>query len=279
MNEASKHSGGSLQQVDTKVKVLAAEKDSKSCDNICWHNTFQVDQQVGGEQMKQLMDVTTYASLARLENDWLDPITMPLTAQDIYCMQLLHCYDVVSGRESPFNHCFDAEDWAGFEYLRDTKYHFSEGYGAKNSGLYSVPWMNAAVRVLSGLDGQTGASLPLRVGFTHREEVLYLCCLLGICYEKDWQPSLKRVDADRQWRVSLLAPYLGHVGIETYVGSSKQERLRIIVNGEVRPAFFGNVEPDEDGGYDMSEVDAWTQRKVQEWEKFEGGALKFLDEE
>ena len=73
--------------------------------------------------------------------------------------------------------------------------------------------------------------------------------------------------------------YLGHVGIETYVGNSKQKRLRVIVNGEVRPAFFGNVEQDEDGGYDMNEVHAWTQQRVQEWEQTEGGSLHFLDEE
>lgn len=238
-----------------------------------------MDQEAGSQQMKQLMNLTTSASLARLENDWLGSTTTPLTAQDIYCMQLLHCYDVVSGRESPFNHCFHSEDWEGFEYLRDTKYHFSEGYGARNSGLYSVPWTAAAVRVLSRISDQKGTGLPLRVGFTHREEILYLCCLLGICYEKDWQPRLERVDVNRQWRVSLLAPYLGHVGIETYVGSLNQERLRIIVNGEVKPAFFGNIEQDEDGGYDMNEVDVWTQHKVQEWEKIEGGVLQFFDKE
>ena len=165
--------------------------------------------EAGNDQMKQLMNSTTCATLARLENDWLDPATIPLTAQDIYSMQLLHCYDVVSGRESMFNHCFDAEDWAGFEYLRDTKYHFSEGYGAKNSGLYSVPWMDAAVMIFHRLSGQMGTGLPPRIGFTHREEVPYLCCLLGICHEKDWQPSLKWVDANRQWRVSLLAPIWG----------------------------------------------------------------------
>lgn len=278
-NKAPRSCESSLRQVDTKVKVLAVDKDDKSCENLCWHNAFHVDQEAGSEQMKQLMSLTTSASLSRLENDWLGPTATPLTGQDIYCMQLLHCYDIVSGRKSHFDHCFDAEDWAGFEYLRDTKYHFSEGYGAKNGGIYSVPWMDAAMRVLFRISRQKGASLPLRVGFTHREEVLYLCCLLGICYEKDWQPSLKRVDANRQWRVSLLAPYLGHVGIETYVGNSKQERLRIIVNGEVRPAFFGHVEQDEDGGYDMNEVNTWTQRRLQEWEHIEGGILQFLDEE
>jgi hypothetical protein len=45
-------------------------------------------------------------------------------------MQLLHCYDVVAHRPTLFNDCFEPDDWAGFEYLRDVKYHFSEGYGA-----------------------------------------------------------------------------------------------------------------------------------------------------
>lgn len=157
-------------------------------------------------------------------------------------MQLPHCYDVVSGRESPFNHVFDTGDWASFEHLQDTKCHFSEGYGAKNSGLYSVPWTDAALRVLSRLNGRHGAGLPLQIGFTHLGKVLYLCCLLGICYEKDWQPSVKRVDAYRQWRVALLAPCLGHVGIEKYVGNSEQERLRIIVNVASSIRTIGRLE-------------------------------------
>ena len=222
--------------------MLAPKKGDKSCEDLCWHNAFEVDQEAGSEQTKQLMNSTTYVSLARLENDWLDPRTIPLTAQDIYCMQLLHCYDVISGTESPFNHLFDTEDWAGFEYLRDTKYHFSEGYGPKNSGLHSVSRMDDTLRVLSRLDGRKEAGLPLRSGFTHREEVLYLCCLLGICYEKDWQPSVKRVDAYRQWRVALLAPCLGHVGIEKYVGNSEQERLRIIVNVASSIRTIGRLE-------------------------------------
>ena len=55
--------------------------------------------------------------------------------------------------------------------------------------------------------------------------------------------------------------------------------MTIIVNDEVRPAFWGNVEQDEDGGFDTKEVDAWTQQRVQEWEKIGGGILQFLMEE
>ena len=260
--------------MDTRVKVLTAENGDKSCDNLCWHKAFSVDQEAGHDQMIQLMNVTAQPALERLSDAWLE--ACPLTVQDIYSMQLLHCYDIVSGRESPFQLCFDDSDWVAFEYLRDTKTYFSEGYGSSKSSIYAIPWTNAAMRTLSQTR-QSDHDLPLRVAFTHREEVLYLCCLLGICFEKDWRPSLDSVDENRQWRVSLLAPYLGHVGIETYIGNSMRERLRIIINGEVRPAFFGKLRQDEDGGYEIHEVDAWTQQKVQRWEDLEGGSLSFLD--
>ena len=42
------------------------------------------------------------------------------------------------------------------------------------------------------------------------------------------------LDVGGQWRVAPLASCLGHVGMETYVGSCKQGRLSIIVDGEVR---------------------------------------------
>ena len=274
VTEEAKYPPDKLRQVDTQVKVLTAENGDKSCDNLCWHKAFSVDQEAGHDQMIQLMNVTAQPALERLSDAWLE--ARPLTVQDIYSMQLLHCYDIVSGRESLFQLCFDASDWVAFEYLRDTKTYFSEGYGSSKSSIYAIPWMDAAMRTLSQAR-QSDHDLPLRVGFTHREEVIYLCCLLGICFEKDWRPSLDSVDENRQWRVSLLAPYLGHVGIETYIENSVQERLRIIVNGEVRPAFFGKLRQDEDGGYDIHEVDAWTQQKVQRWKDLEGGSLTFLD--
>jgi hypothetical protein len=57
--------------------------------------------------------------------------------------------------------------------------------------------MRAAMTALRASPHSRISELPLRIGFTHREELLYFCCLLGINFKKDWEPSLERVDEDR----------------------------------------------------------------------------------
>lgn len=220
------------------------------------------------------MQVTTRSAYERLKRDWIGPV--PLQAKDIYSMQLLHCYDAVAQRPSPFNGCFQQDDWAGFEYLRDVKYHFSEGYGTKTPGFYAIPWVRAAITALRRPRSRR-PDLPLQLAFTHREEVLYLCCLLGVNFKKGWEPSLEKVDEDRRWRVSHLAPYLGHVGMETYSSRDSQNlRVRLIVNGNVSPAFFGAVEQDSDGGYDLNWVDQWTETRFRAWQIFNSSRITFI---
>lgn len=253
-----------IPRIDCQVRVLNSEDSLGTCKNLSWHTALCVDQQAGTKEMRQLMKVTTSEVQGRLKGDWVAADTFG--AEDVYAMQLLHCYDVVSGRQSAFNNLFTLEDWVAFEYLRDTKYYFSEGYGG-DVGQYALPWLTAALGRLSRNEVTEG-NFPLHVSFTHREEVLYLCCLLGIGYEEGWAPNLDRVDESRRWRVSLLAPYLGHVGVETY-DAAGGKRLRIIVNGNVMPAFWGRFEQDLDGGYDFTEVAAWALEMPRKWEGFE----------
>ena len=154
---------------------------------------------------------------------------------------------------SPFGQLFQEDDWAGFEYLRDVKYFYCEGYGRDNVHLLAVPFLEAAISSLS--TNIPAGQFPLKIGFTHREGLLYLCCLLGISYRKGWIPPLSQVEHDRGWRVADLAPYLGHIGIESYGREAGEGvHIRIIVSGEVRPAFRGRLETDDEGGYHMGAV-------------------------
>ena len=224
-----------------------------------------MDQQAGSQEMQQLMKVTTRNALQRFRCDWSS--SQDFGAEDVYAIQLLHCYDVVSGRRSPFETWFTPADWTGFEYLRDTKYHYSEGYGS-DTWKIAVPWLVAVVHSLkSGPDHPS--TFPLHVSFTHREEVLYLCCLLGIGYKEGWRPDLTRIDTGRSWSVSKLAPYLGHVGFEKYQIKSGEDRLRVVVNGRVTEAFLGRFEKDLDGGYDFHAIVSWATSLPQTWEGFE----------
>ena len=216
------------------------------------------------------MEETTCAARDRLQPFW--PVR--LTPSDIYSMQLLHCYDICSGRVSPWmapQELFTSDDWQGFEYLRDGNYYFSEGPGAVSpTGRLALPWLLSALDFLQRQaidsmrrDASTIADVsPLRVHFTHCEEILYLCTLLGIgCYSDErnlnsnhvitrpWTPKMWATDrhTDRPWHVSLMACYLGHIGVEMLGNESGENsrntsaanagaadaRIRFILNGDV----------------------------------------------
>ena len=179
---------------------------------------------------------------------------------------------------SPFAELFDKEDWLGFEYMRDVKYHYSEGYGAAHPGEYATPWLDAAMRLLRKTSGSEllNGRLPLWIGFTHREEILYLAVLLGLAFDGPEAPRLDRRDENRSWKVTLLAPYLGHIGIEAFRDLSGQQRVRVVVNGEVVPAFKGEIPQDRDGGYAVSMVQEWVQPRIEKWDSYNGGRIEFL---
>ena len=194
-------------------------------------------------------------------------------------MQLLYCYDLVGGKASPFADLFYKEDWLGFEYMRDVKYHYSEGYGAAHPGKYATPWLDAATRLVGKspnsepLEGR----LPLWIAFTHREEILYLAVLLGLAYDGPDAPRTDQLDQNRNWRVALLAPYLGHIGLEKFRALDGEHKMRVVVNGEVVPAFRGQLQQDSDGGYGIAEVREWVQSRIEEWDAYKGGRITFLD--
>ena len=194
-------------------------------------------------------------------------------------MQLLCCYDPVAGKSSPFNELFDRDDWLGFEYMRDIKYHYSEGYGADHTGEYATPWLDAAMRLSQkpiSSQLQKGR-LPLWVAFTHREEILYLAVLLGLAYDGPEAPKMDRLETERSWRVTSLSPYLGHIGLERFRSLDGQHRMRIVVNGEVVSGFKGEILQDRDGGYDIRQVQEWVQQRIDKWDAYKGGRLTFLD--
>ena len=52
-------------------------------------------------------------------------------------------------------------------------------------------------------------------------------------------PRTDRIDKDRRWRVSSLAPHLGHMGLEFFRTVESVPRVRIIINGESRSCIPG----------------------------------------
>lgn len=99
------------------------------CDNLCWHkNCEEIDQTAGQQEADRFLLVYTRPILEKLRR--LGHEAANFTPKDIYAMQLLCCYDLVADKASPFTALCDNEDWLGFEYMRDIKYPYSEGYGA-----------------------------------------------------------------------------------------------------------------------------------------------------
>lgn len=104
---------------------------------------------------------------------------------------------------------------------------------AAHPGEYATPWLSAATRLLQnnsfGSESLYGR-LPLWIGFAHREEITYLAVLLGLAYDGPNPPRTDRVDEERSWRVTLLVPYLGHIGLERFGTIHAQRRIRVVVN-------------------------------------------------
>ena len=267
------------------------------CTNLLWHTCYEdIDQTAGQNWMNTLMTKLTSTTCTRLSPYCNTGFV--LEPRDIYSMQLLHCYDTVSGRESPWmlpgTELFTEHEWQVFEFLRDGKYWFSEGYGAATpTWLYALPWFVGVMDFLKEVGESNSAcgssdgrkeKPPLRIAFTHREEVLYACTLLGLGGPqgrvKSWPPWSEPVKIrDRSWRVSTMASYLGHVGVEVFEperGSGVAPRkVRFIVNGEVAAVSFRHLvdyaavaSPNADGNgcFAFDELGRFVEALKRAWE-------------
>ncbi|KAI9808472.1 MAG: hypothetical protein M1827_007225 [Pycnora praestabilis] len=266
--------------MDIQVNTIYSGKSKDPCDNLCWHQRFpEINQQAGAKEAEEFLGVYTTSILDSLKPFFENNFS--LSPKDVYAMQLLCCYDLVAGRESSFSDVFRDEDWLSFEYMRDVKYHYSEGHGAAHAGEYATPWLESAIKLLQTIPESGPLAkrhrLPLWISFTHREEILYLAVLLGLGWDGPGNPSTKQINESRRWRVTHLAPYLGHIGLESFKGSKGQDLLRIIVNGEVAPAFKGELPEVDDGGYDCAHVEKWLSSRAEIWAKFKGGSVQFYE--
>lgn len=260
-----------------RVHKIDARDGIRSCENLCWHKQFEeIDQNAGQAAADDFKSRYTAPIIERLAKYAIGDFE--LTPDDIYAMQLICCYNLVSENRSPFAKLFTPEDWLGFEYVRDIKYYYSEGYGMARPGLYALPWFERAVELLQKpLAGQIGEKPPLWIGFTHREEVLYLATALGLYHDGPQPPSTTHVDLKRKWNVGKIVPYLGHVGLEVYLTKDRQRRLRIVVNGEVVLGFKGELHADLNWTYSLDDVQLYLQEKGAQLCREEIGKLTFLE--
>ncbi|KAN0115225.1 phosphoglycerate mutase-like protein [Hyaloscypha variabilis] len=87
-------------------------------------------------------------------------------------------------------------EWLGFEYTNDIKYHYNTGYGSPVSGVIGFPWLNATLSTLSTLSttksntSNATTDQDLYISFTHRElppTVLMSCSSFGYESGEYWR--------------------------------------------------------------------------------------------
>lgn len=137
-------------------------------------------------------------------------------------MQLLCGYETVVRGVSPFCDLkvFTPNEWLGFEYTNDIRYHYSGGYGSPVSAAIGFPWVNATFNTLRNSCKDTNEDLY--ISFTHRQVPPAVLVAMGLfdntayTNEKDINATmpLDRINHRRAWRSSEILPFLTNVAIE-----------------------------------------------------------------
>lgn len=166
------------------------------------------------------------------------------TVDDVFGMQQLCGYETVIHGKSPFCDLdlFSPDDWLGWEYSEDVRYHYNAGYGAEFSGYVGLPWLNASAHALMNND-QSDSDEDLLVSFTHRELPPMVIVAMGLFNNSEFSGAnnindtlpLDRINHRREWRSSHTLPFLGNIAIERLnctgaYGFADGEYYRTLVN-------------------------------------------------
>ncbi|CAG1975421.1 unnamed protein product [Fusarium graminearum] len=169
------------------------------------------------------------------------------TINDIFGMQQLCGYETVVRGKSPFCNLelFTPDDWLGWEYAEDVRYHYNAGYGNEVSGYVGMPWLNSTANLLMNKDSDE----DLYVSFTHRELPPMVLVAMGLfnnsepgCSESqinDTMP-LTKINYRRAWKSSHILPFLSNIAIERLnctgsYGYEDGEYYRVLVNSAPQP--------------------------------------------
>ncbi|KAI0901243.1 histidine acid phosphatase [Annulohypoxylon nitens] len=169
------------------------------------------------------------------------------TTTDVVGMLLLCGYESVIRGNSPFCNLelFSPDEWLGWEYADDIRYHYDVGYGNPFSGIIGFPWLNATANLLMRED----ADQDLYVSFSHRTLPSMAFVTMGLFNNSgfggtaetinDTMP-LDRINPRRAWRTSEITPCLGNLAIEKLTcegsyGFEDGDYYRALVNHAPQP--------------------------------------------
>lgn len=194
----------------------------------------------GSKEASTYQKIYTKPIMARLNSLIPD---FNFTSNDIFGMQQLCGYETVIRGKSPFCSLdlFTPDDWLGWEYSEDIRYHYNVGYGAKVSGYVGLPWLKATANML--MDKPTEQDQDLFVSFTHRELPPMVLVAMGLFNNSQFSTSnlinttmpLDQINHRRDWRSSHILPFLTNIAIERFncsksYGYDDGEYYRVLVN-------------------------------------------------
>ncbi|KAL3303679.1 histidine acid phosphatase [Colletotrichum asianum] len=194
---------------------------------------------------------------AQFQEKFATPITKRLnalasdfnfTVNNVFGMQQLCGYETVIRGRSPFCDLdlFSPDDWLGWEYTEDIRYHYNVGYGNNVAPYVGMPWLNATASLLMA----DAADEDLYVSFTHREMPPMVLVAMGLFNNSESGFGaaadinatfpLDRINYRRAWRSSNILSFLSNIAIERLnctgsYGYEDVEYYRVLVNSSPQP--------------------------------------------
>ncbi|KAK0384361.1 hypothetical protein NLU13_8448 [Sarocladium strictum] len=230
-----------LQPDDDDVEVISIyESEESGADSLTPYKACPAySGSAGSEESSGYQEIYAKPIAARL-NDLVPDFNF--TVSDVFGMQQLCGYETVIRGKSPFcsTELFTPDDWLGWEYSEDVRYHYNTGYGFPAAGYVGVPWLNATASLL--LDNHNGGD-DLLVSFTHRELPPMVMVAMGLFNNSQFSGAnnindtlpLDRINYRREWKSSHIVPFLTNVAIERFnctnsYGYDDGEYYRVLVN-------------------------------------------------
>ncbi|TLD25347.1 hypothetical protein PspLS_05647 [Pyricularia sp. CBS 133598] len=166
------------------------------------------------------------------------------TTKDVFGMMQLCGYESVIRGRSKFCdlNLFGPDDWLGWEYSEDIRYHYNVGYGFPAAGYIGMPWLQATADLMTR-DGGPDAE-DLYISFTHRELPPMVMVAMGLFNNSQFGGSEATVNATmpsdaenphRAWRSSHVVPFLTNIALERLecsgsYGFDNGQYHRVLVN-------------------------------------------------
>lgn len=239
-----------LEEDDHDIDLVSVlESNATGANSLTpWEACPAYSGSAGAEQANQFKKVFTKPIMARFNA--LAP-GFNFTVDDVYGMQQLCGYETVIRGSSPFCNMelFSADDWLGWEYCEDIRYHYSVGYGFPAAGYVGMPWVNATGKLLLKDGDKDKDDEDLYVSFTHREMAPFVTVAMGLFNNTEFGGGgnnindtlpLDRINYRRQWRTSHILPFLTNIAIERFEcekspGFEDGDYYRVLVNSAPQP--------------------------------------------